>query len=188
MELVASAYSVAEELLSSSLPRRWAHVQGVAERAKRAAGLFDAAERDLLVAAAVLHDVGYAPDLVVTGFHPLDGARYLQEAGFPARMCALIAHHSCAYREADIRGLAHELESWDDEAGPLRDALWWADMTTTPEGGRTGVAARIAEIRERYGEGDIVTRFISEAEPELAAAVERTEKRLANADLGQVAK
>ncbi|AXX27912.1 hypothetical protein APASM_0547 [Actinosynnema pretiosum subsp. pretiosum] len=50
------------------------------------------------------------------------------------------------------------------------------------------MAARIAEIRERYGEGDIVTRFISEAEPELAAAVERTEKRLANADLGQVAK
>jgi len=26
-----------------------------------------------LEAAAWLHDIGYAPDLVVSGFHPLDG-------------------------------------------------------------------------------------------------------------------
>jgi hypothetical protein len=29
----------------------------------------------MLVAAAILHDVGYAPDLATTGFHPLDAAR-----------------------------------------------------------------------------------------------------------------
>jgi hypothetical protein len=27
----------------------------------------------------VLHDIGYAPDLVKSGLHPLDGARYLRE-------------------------------------------------------------------------------------------------------------
>ncbi len=31
-----------------------------------------------LVAAAYLHDIGYAPELAITGFHPLDGARHLR--------------------------------------------------------------------------------------------------------------
>ena len=38
---------------------------------------------------------------------------------------------------------------------------------------------RIAEIKQRYGPGDIVTRFITEGSSELLAAVERTERRLA---------
>ena len=38
---------------------------------------------------------------------------------------------------------------------------------------------RMAEIRQRYGPGHIVTRFIDEGAPELLAAVERTERRLA---------
>ena len=37
---------------------------------------------------------------------------------------------------------------------------------------------RIAEIKERYGPGHIVTQFITEASPDLLAAVERTERRL----------
>ena len=36
---------------------------------------------ELLVAAAVLHDVGYAPTVALTGFHPLDDARYLAGLG-----------------------------------------------------------------------------------------------------------
>ncbi|MEU1246116.1 hypothetical protein [Micromonospora arida] len=32
----------------------------------------------LLEAPAILHDVGYAPHLAKTGFHPLDGAVYLK--------------------------------------------------------------------------------------------------------------
>lgn len=42
-------------------------------------------DRDLLVAAAWLHDIGYAPELRDTGFHPLDGARHLEALGAPAR-------------------------------------------------------------------------------------------------------
>jgi hypothetical protein len=37
----------------------------------------------------------------------------------------------------------------------------------------------VAEIKARYGPGDVVTRFITEGESELLAAVERTERRLA---------
>jgi hypothetical protein len=32
-----------------------------------------AADRPVLIAAAWLHDIGYAPGLPETGFHPLDG-------------------------------------------------------------------------------------------------------------------
>jgi hypothetical protein len=177
-ELVTWAQEHAEKRLHVPLPRRWAHVKGVSERARMVVPLFSEGDEELLVAAALLHDVGYAPDLVHTGFHPLDGARYLREVGASERLCALVAHHTCAYREAELRGLSAELTEWVDEETPLRDALWWADMTTTPDGEPTNVESRIAEIRERYGPEDVVTFFIRQARPELVAAVRRTEERL----------
>ena len=59
-----------------SLPRRWAHVQGVAARARSLAPVLGA-DADLLQAAAWLHDIGYAPALSLTGLHALDGADVL---------------------------------------------------------------------------------------------------------------
>ncbi|MBO0883475.1 MAG: hypothetical protein J2P17_24700, partial [Mycobacterium sp.] len=75
--------------------------------------------------------------------------------------------------------LSSELAEFEDE-GPtvLRDALWWADMTTDPDGGVTTVVDRVAEIQNRYGPNDIVSCFIRLALPELEAAVGRTERRL----------
>ena len=43
--------------------RTWAHVQGVADRARSLAPVLGA-DADLLEAAAWLHDIGYAPGLV----------------------------------------------------------------------------------------------------------------------------
>ena len=60
MAVVGWAYELAESLLADPLPRRWAHTRGVAARAESLApALGDDAEA--LVAAAVLHDIGYAP-------------------------------------------------------------------------------------------------------------------------------
>jgi hypothetical protein len=141
-----------------------------------------------LVTAAILHDIGYAPTLAITGFHALDGARFLRIQGCPERLCALVAYHSCAYKEAELRGLSFELTEWSDEETVLRDALWWADMTTTPDGEPTNVYDRVEEIQRRYGPDDLVTAFIGQAKPELVAAVERTEERLRAAGLGHLAK
>jgi hypothetical protein len=165
-------------LLEVQLPHRWAHVLGVADRAQVAAPLFAEDDPELLVAAAVLHDVGYSPDIAATGFHPLDGARALHKATNNTRLVALVAHHSCAYREAELRGLSAELTEWIDEETPLRDALWWADMTTSPDGLAVRFDERIREIQERYGPQDLVTFFIRQAAPDLRGAVERTEARL----------
>lgn len=154
------------------------HVQGVADRAQQAAPLFATSDTELLIAAALLHDIGYSPKIAYTGFHPLDGARALSDSTTNTRLVALVAHHSCAYREAELRGLSDELTEWVDEMTPLRDALWWADMTTSPDGVLVTVDERIKEIQDRYGPQDVVTFFIRQAEPELRGAVERTEARL----------
>ncbi len=140
---------------------------------------------DLLVAAAALHDIGYAPDLARTGFHPLDGARFLGEQGASERLCALVAHHSCAIREAQLRGLAEQMESFEDEASPTRDALWYCDMVTGPAGERVPISDRLAEIRQRYGPASLVGRFVSAASPELHGAAERTLGLMAAAGVDQ---
>lgn len=171
-ELRRWAEGVARDQLQR-LPRRWKHVQGVAEQAETATGFVD--DPDMLVAAAWLHDVGYAPELVKTGFHPVDGATYLRDIGATERLCALVANHSCAHVEARRRDVPLE---WADERTPLRDALWWADMTTTATGERTDFESRLTDIERRYGPDHVVTQSIREAEPELAGAIRRTESLL----------
>ncbi|WNI30403.1 HD domain-containing protein [Streptomyces sp. ITFR-6] len=175
------ATQVAEKELSDALPRRWAHSQGVAARA---AGLGPAltANVELLIAAAVLHDVGYAPRLAETGFHPLDGARFLRdEHGADERLVRLVANHSFALLEAEERGLMEVLEREFPllDERPLVDALVYCDMTTTPDGERATAAERVAEIVGRYGADSVVGRFIRRAEPDIRAAVTRVEAALA---------
>ena len=177
MPLTLWAFDLAREKLAEALPRRWAHVQGVARQA-RTLQVLARPDAELLEAAAILHDVGYAPDLARIGFHPLDGAIYLARISAPPRLVNLIAHHSFAWHEAHLRGLTDEMMQFDDERGSIRDALWYCDQTTSPEGETVTAEARIAEIKLRYGPTDLVTQFITEAEPELLAAVQRTEQRM----------
>jgi HD superfamily phosphodiesterase len=173
------AEELARKHLEVPLPRRWAHVQGVAARARSLAPILGD-DADLLEAAAWLHDIGYSPELVETDFHPLDGARYLRDAHFADTvLCSLVAHHSCAVIEAGERGLADELRREFPAASTvLSDALAYCDMTTDPSGNMISVHDRLAEIRERYGPHSIVTRFTHDAEPWLVASVERTGCRL----------
>lgn len=175
------ATQVAEAELSSTLPRRWAHTQGVAKRAVKV-GQVLGDDAGLLVAAATLHDVGYAPRLAVTGFHPLDGARFLRdEHGADERLVRLVANHSFALLEAEERGLREELASEFPllEERLLVDALVYCDMTTTPDGGRTTAEERVAEILGRYGDDSVVGRFIRRAAPEIFSSTKRIEALLA---------
>jgi HD superfamily phosphodiesterase len=173
------AAELARKLLEVPLPRRWAHVQGVASQARSLAPILDD-DADLLEAAAWLHDIGYAPQLADTGFHPLDGARHLRDVEHAdATLCRLVANHSCAILEAEERGLADALSREFPAPNPaLADALAYCDMTTTPTGDVVSVHDRISEIVQRYGPQDVVTRFIRKAEPQLVSSVVRTDQRL----------
>lgn len=52
------------------------------------------ADAELLRAAVILHDVGYAPRLAVTGFHPVDGAGFLRDDHRADTMLVrLVANH-----------------------------------------------------------------------------------------------
>ncbi|WP_167402560.1 HD domain-containing protein [Micromonospora viridifaciens] len=177
--LSLEAAEVAERHLSAALPRRWRHVQAVAAKARRLSPLVGP-DSDLLVASAWLHDVGYAPGIIETGFHSLDGARWALQNGFNERLASLIAYHSCAEYEANERGLGEVLASeFSYEESPTSDALWFADMTTGPDGQNLAVEDRLAEIRERYGPEHLVTRLWHRTEPALMASIRRTQARMA---------
>jgi HD domain len=178
--LASWAVHIAQTLLQEPLPRRWAHVQGVAARARSLAPVLGA-DADLLHAAAWLHDIGYAPGLAVTGLHALDGARYLHGAQHAdAMLCRLVAHHSYAIVEADERGLADVL-GFEFEPAPyaLASVLTCCDMTTSPDGEFVPVERRLAEIHHRCGAGHLVSRSIQRATPMILGAVEQVHHRAA---------
>lgn len=177
--LVDAAWEIARRKLEAPLPRRWSHVRAVAAKAQAVSAAVPPQDRDVLVASAWLHDVGYSPDLVDTGFHSLDGGRWLRREQFDDRIAGLVAHHSCAWLEAEARGLDDVLVAeFPREDSPVADALCFSDMTTGPDGQDFEVLDRLAEIRSRYGPDHLVTRFIIRAEPEMVAAVRRTQQRL----------
>jgi hypothetical protein len=176
MTLEPWAKTQAEGLIAP-LGDRWLHVQAVANQARHVAVLLPAQDADLLVAAAFLHDVGYAPSLNRLGFHPIDGARFLRAHG-QERLASLVAHHSGARFEAEERGLVNELAAFPVEDGPVMDALTFADMTTGPAGQPMTLEDRIGEIQRRYPPQDPVHRAVVRARPMLQAAIDRTRRRL----------
>ncbi|WP_068426747.1 HD domain-containing protein [Janibacter terrae] len=159
------------------LGRRWLHVQSVAACAADVAARAHLTED--LVAAAWLHDIGYADELHDTGFHPIDGARYLRRAGWPEQIVSLVAHHTCARLEANLRGLGEQLEAFSRPEAAYEDALAFCDITNGPAGDRVTPVERMAEIQDRYGPEHLVTRFVDVARGSILGAVDRTTARLA---------
>jgi hypothetical protein len=175
MTLELWAAGEAERLLSP-LGDRWKHVRAVGERARGLAAILDHEDRDYLMAAAYLHDIGYAPDLQRTGLHQLDGARYLRSLG-AERLACLVAYHSEAQFEIRLRRFGKELAAYKREESWVSDALTYCDLTTGPTGLPMAFEDRVAEVEQRYGEGEIVDA-LRQATPHLLGAIERTEDRL----------
>jgi HD superfamily phosphodiesterase len=168
-----AARELARQWLAEVEPRRWRHVRGVGIKAaelSRAISL-QGRDRDILIAAAYIHDIGYSPALKQTGLHQLDGARFIRTLG-DERLACLVAHHSEARFELGIRGYAEELADYAREDSAVYDALVYCDLTTGPDGKTVTFEDRVSEVYERYGEGDI-SRALRVAEPHLKAAVDR---------------
>lgn len=131
----------------------------------------------LVEAAAWLHDIGYAPTISATDFHPLDGARYLRDVqGADTTLCELVAHHSGAVIEAEERGLAGELTEFERPDPLLLRALTAADLSTDPTGQPITPVDRIAEVLKRYPSDHPVYRAIVRSGDTLVAAAQDFEQ------------
>jgi hypothetical protein len=141
---LAPAVELARKYLADLEPR-WSHVRAVGavtEELCRDHGLTEE-----LAAAAWLHDIGYSPALSETGFHPLDGARFLQRISASDIVVSLVAHHSGARFEAEERGRLDELNVIPEPPRDLLDVLVLVDMTTSP----TARLLRVGRSRHRGG-------------------------------------
>jgi hypothetical protein len=165
----------AEDLLAP-LDNRWVHTQAVAGTARRLAISDEAVDGPVLVAAAYLHDVGYAPALHETGHHALDGARYLAARGCH-RLSVLVANHSGACQEAALLGFAAELKKFPPEISMTADALTYCDIITDAAGRAVTLEERFTNVRRRYGTNHVVTRAMERAYPDLERAVHAVEAR-----------
>jgi len=175
---VQEAKAVAERLLRDQLPRRWAHTQGVGERAHELSTVLgDGA--GMVEAAAWLHDIGYSPLVRSTGFHPLDGARYLRDLVVADDMvCRLVAHHTGALVEAHERGISDLADEFALPDPELLDALTYCDVTTDPDGCRVGVEERLSEIMMRYSSTHVVHRAVARSAPLLRESAFKIRRRL----------
>lgn len=171
--VVERAYQVSQSQLSG-LTRRWAHVQGVAAAAEQMRGHFDANTGDYLVAAAWAHDIGYATSLQATGFHPLDGARFLRAEGFPEQVVSLVAFHTGAPSEASVRGI-EGLSDYAEPDGKVLDALTFCDLSTGPDGAVVTARDRLDEVLARYAPDHPVHRAVQASRGDLLDAVGRVQ-------------
>ena len=186
--MILTSWAVANsERFLSPLGSRWSHVRQVGEQACRIAHVVPPTDRDLLVAAAYLHDVGYAPELTKTGFHPLDGARWIRDHGPGGRLARLVAHHSCAIYEAHVRGLGEILLSeFEPENSATYDALVFCDLTIGPRGESLSFDERISDIYGRYGPDHEVSRALDLSRSVLESCHARTVARLSGIGLAYV--
>jgi putative nucleotidyltransferase with HDIG domain len=139
-------------------------------------------DRATLVAAAYLHDIGYAPSLAIEGFHPLDGARFVRAYGHED-LARLVAHHTGARYEAALRGTEGFVEEFPFEDSLQQMALTYCDVHTSPDGHRVSLEDRVAEINHRYGPEHVVARAINAALPEFERARDEIESRIADSGL-----
>jgi putative nucleotidyltransferase with HDIG domain len=177
--LGANAICLCTVLLHNQ-PDRLRHSLLCGHQAEQFASAVPPGDRGALIAAAYLHDIGYSYPLVGTGFHPIDGARFLQAIGAPARLAALVAHHSEARMIARANGLLPALAEFRHENTLTSDALTYADMTAGPTGLPMSVEDRLADIARRH-ESEPELRAARHARvPYLLAAVKRVKRELTN--------
>jgi hypothetical protein len=176
----SKAAALADRLLGG-IGTRLAHSARVALEAGRVSELLDAPWRSAIVDAAWLHDIGYSEEVASTGFHPLDGARWLRDRSWAIEVCQLVAWHTAASVEGALRGLDETLAAeFDPPPALAAAALAWTDLTSSPTGEPSTVADRLADILRRYPADSVVHRAIVEATPILLESAQDIEVRLAS--------
>ena len=174
---VPAARELACRVLSGN-PERIRHSAAVAARAAALRGAVAPGQADLLIAAAWVHDIGYATALQDTKFHPLDGARFLRFIGWEPLLCNLVAHHSGSRFVAAVKGLDAALDEFDFTEDPLSDALTIADQTIGPNGLPCSVEERMSDMLQRHGPDSPNARAHPQRGTYIRSALQRVTSRL----------
>jgi putative nucleotidyltransferase with HDIG domain len=177
-KMIDKAAELATRTLDET-PARVQHSATVAVRAQSLAVTVAPSAAEFLIAAAWLHDIGYGSRLHDSGFHPLDGALYLREEGWPEDVCALVAHHSGSRFVARVLGLDDQLRQFEFIEDPQSDALTVADNTAGPQGTVMTVEQRLREKLTRHGPNSVNARANPERDDYIRAADRRVAHRLA---------
>jgi HD domain len=174
----ASPQRIATQLLAD-VGTRLPHTRRVAKQASMVSEFLEDRWSLAIVDAAWLHDIGHSPTVSSSGFHPLDGARWLRAKGFSEETCSLVAWHTGAIHEARERGLEDELRAeFAIPPASALDALTWADLTSSPSGDLVSPEARLDEIVDRYEPGSAVRLAIAAGLGDLLESTERIEQLL----------
>ena len=173
--MVADCERLAAELLGRA-GDRWLHVERVAAAAAELGRLGSVGPN--IMPAAWLHDIGYAPGLVHTGMHAIDGALFLDKAGAPSEVVSLVAFHTGAEFEAEERGLIDVLAQFDRPLQDELDLLILADLVSGSSGGRVTVAERLNAIFSRYEPQHPVHRAVTRSRPYLEECAKRAAARV----------
>jgi predicted hydrolase (HD superfamily) len=179
--LVARARDLAAQIMRGH-PDRLRHLAAVAARADTLSVTVPTDRADALVAAAWLHDIGYAPALRQTGFHPLDGATHLRQEGWPDDVCALVAHHSGSRFVARLHGLDSSLWEFEFAEDAASDVLASADNTAGQDGASVKLTERLREKLQRHGPNSPGARANPERDDYIRAAARRVVQRLSEID------
>ncbi|SKU61280.1 HD domain-containing protein [Mycobacteroides abscessus] len=170
-ELVAVARTMAMRHLEGD---RLAHTIGVVVEADwLAQALLTDVDRQTVLAAAWIHDIGRAPDLNDTGFHPVDGARFARSLGFPSQIVSLIAHHTGATIEAQELGMQAELETFAPPDPRLLEVLSTADLSAGPDGAHIDPHVRLVEVLQRYPSDHSTHRAVARSSGPLLEIADR---------------
>ncbi len=184
-DLVRRAAALAHSLLAHD-PRRLRHSAAVAAQAQRLVPAVGRPSGPFLVAAAWMHDIGYAPALQHKGFHPLDGAHHLRDTGWHRIICNLVANHSGSRFLAADRGLGADLAEFPYIETPLSDALTVADQTIGPDGEPVTIEERMREVLARHGPDSAHVRVFPLRGSYIRRAARRTSERLQAAGVAPI--
>jgi hypothetical protein len=114
----------------------------------------------------------------VNDFHPLDGATYLREEGWPDPVCGLVAHHSGSRFVARIRGLDGPLLEFEFVEDAPSDVLTAADNTASQDGSLVTISGRLREKLQRHGPNWSGARANPQRDDYIRAAARRVAQRL----------
>ena len=142
------------EMLFAGHAPRLAHMRDASSFAAdlAACSFMPMEQSELLVRSALLHDLGYAPSLRRYGFHPLDGALFLESQDEHPWVIEGVLRHSGADRRASLLPEVAEQYAMRPVAvgaAWLVRAVTMADWRAAGIGGRVSFGQRLRDIVDR---------------------------------------